>query len=402
MRNFNKNAVVMIAAFLIIGAGFPSKTFVSSIKEAVWLFLMDDNTISEKVGNLINDIETASTQNLSYSNVCIEINSVGYKLTDCRTVNKGNTTVVKMDNGYLAYAYPRVDDEILKSFADNCAKLKQTADEQGIPFVYVMAPEKGENGKFPVGAKNNIKDNCDRFASLLQERGIELLNLRDKKDEQGISEEEMFFITDHHWKPKSGLWATKEILEKFKTDYGFAYDEKVTDISNYNVKTYKDYFLGSQGKKVGQYFTELGLDDIDLITPNFQTSLKSEIPFSDEITEGDFCDTVMRLNNLEIKDFYKKRAYSVYSKGDIALHIVKNNLAPEKGKTYIVIRDSFAGVVTPFLSLAVKSVHAIDLREFDGNRIQSVSKYIEEIKPDGIIVLYTSVESGDIAKFDFR
>ena len=48
-------------------------------------------------------------------------------------------------------------------------------------------------------------------------------------------------------------------------------DEEALDIKNYEVNTYRNWFLGSIGKRVGIYYA--GIDDIDLIYPKFDTLL---------------------------------------------------------------------------------------------------------------------------------
>lgn len=256
MQKFNKNIIVTTAAFLILAAGIFSFRIVPYFKEAVHLLLFDDAPAISRVNKFIEDIETASSEQLNYSSFCMDVQSMILRITDCRVVKKGDSAIVRLNNGYLAYSEPRIDDETLEKWANECSNLNQTAKESGIPLLYVMAPEKGENKLFPAGTENNIKTNCDRFSSLLQEKGVNILDLREKKKEQNISDEAMFFITDHHWKPAYGIWATNEIGRKLQADYGFNYNDTVAVLSNYNVHTYKDWFLGSQGKVVGRNFNQ--------------------------------------------------------------------------------------------------------------------------------------------------
>ncbi|MDR2393356.1 MAG: hypothetical protein LBD93_04285 [Treponema sp.] len=49
-----------------------------------------------------------------------------------------------------------------------------------------------------------------------------------------------------------------------------------------------------------------------------------------------------------------------------------------------MIKDSFANVVSPFLSMGVGDLHILDLRYFNG----SIRTYIEKNRPAMVIVMY--------------
>ena len=112
---------------------------------------------------------------------------------------------------------------------------------------------------------------------------------------------------------------------------------------------------------------------------------------------------MVKLMNME-KDYYHKNPYASYSGGDFRLQIFTNNLNP-KGKKMLLIRDSFACVVAPFLSLQTSALHICDLRDFKsfvGDRI-NMEEYIRKIQPDYVIVLYGGISSkeGSSGKYDF-
>ena len=73
---------------------------------------------------------------------------------------------------------------------------------------------------------------------------------------------------------------------------------------------------------------------------------------------------------------------------------MKNNLNPH-GKKILMICDSFAMVVTPFLALQTSELHICDVRDnekYVGEKL-NMEKYIKEIKPDYVIVLYNGVSN---------
>ena len=94
------------------------------------------------------------------------------------------------------------------------------------------------------------------------------------------------------------------------------------------------------------------------------------------------------------KDYYGGSPYATYSGGEFRLQIMKNNLN-QSGKKIVLVRDSFACVVAPFLALQTSELHVLDIRNFEyyvGDRM-NVKEYVKEIKPDFVIVLYSGVAS---------
>ncbi|MDR1642664.1 MAG: hypothetical protein LBT59_23490 [Clostridiales bacterium] len=65
-----------------------------------------------------------------------------------------------------------------------------------------------------------------------------------------------------------------KLTEKLSVDYGFEYDRALLDPANYTYEVFSDWFLGSQGKRVGPLFT--GVDNFTIIHPSFETSLVSD------------------------------------------------------------------------------------------------------------------------------
>lgn len=401
MKKINKNLFVFIIVFLIVGTGYLSRDYVGTMINSAKTFVTDTKVKGpmEAFSNFTSSVDNNSVEYLSNHSKFMDINSLYNNIINTRMVKKDDETVVKMDNGYLAEEVKNIPSSSLKQYAKS---IKELQNKTNTPVVYVMAPEKGYNGGTPSNAQNNIKSNCDRFINELKRNSLDYLDLRDAMNKQKISEKKAFFNTDHHWKPSTGLWATKEICKKLNKNYDFSYSKKLIDISNYNIKKYDNYFLGSYGKKVGTYFTKYGLDDFELITPKFDTDLVVNNPVKKQKQSGKFEDTIINSNSLSYDDVYDSWVYSTYSYGDNALQIIDNKKSDKIAKTILVVRDSFAGVVTPYLSLECKQLHILDLREsvIVTDRIKSVSDYANKIKPDYIIILYKTVKTEECYDFN--
>ena len=83
---------------------------------------------------------------------------------------------------------------------------------------------------------------------------------------------------------------------------------------------------------------------------------------------------------------------------------IENILMPPTDKKVLIIKDSFCDTMAPFLALGIRNLMTLDVRHFTG----SVKAYIDEHKPDVVIVMYTEVQTKPIDwqahtdKYDFR
>lgn len=399
MKKASRNMVLTIIVFVIIGMGLLNINYPYWLMNAVVNLRNNIKTegVFKAISTFTDDVENVSTEQLSYHDFCVNINSAFMRFTNKRVVEKDDVTVVKMNNGMLAEEAKKIPKEDIQTFAEAVKKLQ---DDAGVPVTYVMAPEKGYSGGFPSNTDNYIKENCDILLEELKNRDVNYLDLRAGMIEEGMTVEESFYATDHHWKPEVGLWAANEICEKLQGDYGFEYDETLLDIKNYQTDTYENSFLGSEGRKTGIYYTKYGLEDFDVLYPKFSTELKVTNKIENTQVSGTFRETVLNEKHLSYTTPYQSWLYSTYSDGDNAVQVIENELK-EEGKTILVVRDSFAGVVTPFLSLECKSLHVLDLRtDVTGTeRVESVSEYAKEIQPDYIIILYKTVKTPECYEF---
>ncbi len=82
--------------------------------------------------------------------------------------------------------------------------------------------------------------------------------------------------------------------------------------------------------------------------------------------------------------FIIKKQY-IYLFGKPAETVITNNTITD-GKKILILRDSFAQVVAPFLALGTHEVDLICDQKFSG----SICSYIRENKPDVILIIYSS------------
>lgn len=330
----------------------------------------------------------------------MDIDSIRNRLYGTRVVKKDDVTVVKADSGSLCIPRERLEDEEITEIVSAIQALKKVSEENGADFLYCAAPSKELYEHLPSNIDNYYKDNFARFLEEMKDSDIPIVDLSNAF--MDMEESDIFYYTDHHWKARSAFIATSTICRELSLRYGFEYNEQYTDIKNYNVDLYKNWFLGSYGKKVGTYFSGHGRDDFELIIPNFKTYMTEEQPFKNEASKGAFTDTVLFMENME-KDYYHKNPYATYSGGDFRLQIMKNNLNSD-GAKILLVRESFSCALAPFLALQTGELHVCDVREGDysGDKLD-LEEYIQDIKPDYVLVLYNGVKSirNSDGRYDF-
>ena len=387
MKQFRYSMLLFFAAAVFVAVGLISRPLLSGVKQASVRLVQTGD-----VDTFIDNVDTAS-KNLSYKGKLIDLYSLWYRATDTREVVKEDATVLRLDNDFLAFQPQIADGETLTEMADACTQLKDITDRLDIPLLYVMAPNKlslSESGSNPVA------DNLDEFAALLGQRSIPVLDLRDSMAAQGLTMENAFFHTDHHWLPETGLWAAGEIAGALELDTALLQPE------NYSTQIYPDLFLGSEGKKVGRYFTPLGLDDFSVITPDFEAHLTVN-DYTGTKTGG-FTETLLDPLDQQKADIYRlmlylTNPYAMYTGSDYPLQTIENHKM-EDGDTVLVIRDSYACVVTPFLALTAGEVHTVDVRYWSGTETaDTILDYVEVLQPDHVVVLYAGVSPH---MFDFE
>ncbi len=406
MKRFNKNIILFIASFLIIIFGFNS-LYLEDLFSATKDFTEQCKTDSffNSFIEFKDDVENIASKKIRYRDVLMNINSLKDNIINTRIITKDEDVIVKTDNGYLVKPQDYISDNELDQVVEKIQNLYNFTAEEQSKFLYVAAPQKGYGVSLPKNVDDHRTDNYDRFINKMELSKIPMLDLTNKLVKENKYSEELFFVTDHHWTPKTAFWANEQVCKKLNEFYNFKYDTNFLDLTNYNIKTYNNYFLGSYGKKTGLYFAKGGADDIDIITPKFDTKLVEEQPLKSQTRSGDFTQTVMYIEYVQQKDYYNLNPYATYSGGDFRLQIIKNELNPN-GEKILLIRDSFACALTPFLALNTSELHVVDIRDFDyfvGEKI-NVYEYIKTEKPDYVVVLYNGVESikGSNQKFEFN
>ena len=298
---------------------------------------------------------------------------------------QGYNPVIKLNDGYLSGLVVSRDvsenAEAVKGLSDFCHSL-------GIDYMYINYPAKicVSQDKDISGTLDFTNQNADRLLDALKKSGVRAYDFRKTLHDDGMKHHEAFFRTDHHWKPETGLWAAKHILQILRDDYGWDVEPEILKPENFEYVVYPEWFLGSQGKKLTLSRTKP--DDFTMIYPKFPTHLHFEIPSRGIDTSGDFTVTY-EMSKVETRDYYNLSPSGAYNHGRSPVCTLENMITDNNMKA-MLIYDSFSISVIPFLALAVKHIEIVDLRQFTG----SLRSYIVSSKPDIVITAYYSEMPG--------
>ena len=330
------------------------------------------NTIKEKIENVTSKdlIGYEKMIELSYAyNDLIKFNLVSNNSSDAR---------IELDDDNYSRIVSKQD---VSTCVNKIDSLKNFLDSQKIDFLYVQAPYKiPENYQLPLIYKDYTNENMNEFLNKINGK-VDYIDLRENLISDNLDHLKLFFKTDHHWLPETGLWATNVISNYINEKYNLSLKTDNILKDKFNYETYPNMYLGSDGRYVS--LKNAKPDDFTMITPNYETDFEISIPNLNLNKKGSYSDTLIDWSKLKYGNYYKISQYTSYLYGDKPLIEIKNNLV-NNDKKILVIRDSFSEVVLPFLALENEYVSAIDLRQFNG----SLYSYIKDYQPNLVLILY--------------
>lgn len=172
-------------------------------------------------------------------------------------------------------------------------------------------------------------------------------------------DEYIYYKTDHHWTTYGAYLAYKEYCDK--KDINDVMD--INSLGENNVEN----FLGTFYSK-----SKLFNAESDILTYYDMPSLLMQI-------DGQKEEGIYKLENLKKRD-----KYSVFLDGNHSSVKISNNDAKNE-KTLLVIKDSFANSMIPFLANNYKEIRVLDLRYFNYN----MSEFLNSNKFDDVLILYS-------------
>ena len=350
----------------------------------------------ERLQDFLSTADAAANSALDKGHLFIELYGGVQALSDRTVVEDVDPqySVVKLTDGTVTFINAEPKDVTGNGRA--VVRLSQALAEREVPLLYVQAPQKLQENddRLPTGVTDYGNDYADQVLGVLAENNVATLDLRETLADTGRDWSSFFFRTDHHWTPEAAFTAHQTLAQVLESDYGFTIPEENTDSAAFTRTNLSDFFLGSQGKRVCSLYA--GVDDIEIWKPSFDTDFTYSIPIYDMERTGPFEESLLFPERIEEKDFFNGNPYTLYAGGDYPMARIYNELSPDRPRI-MLLRDSYACVLTPFLALDCGELITVDLRYFHDDLLT----YVDWLEPDLVIVMYTAGSAALDELFDF-
>jgi len=370
-----------------LNGGGQVRAMLSALPEGRWA----------KVQAVLSNSEGAVSGDLDSSHGFIQLYGLFQRLTGRRVLNDmdPSLTVVKLSNGQLQFVDLTEEGPLdVSGNSASTVRFRDALAELGIPLLYAQAPQKVGGGRelMPYGVEEYGNAYADAFLEQIGAAGVDALDLRPAFG-AGEDFSRYFFNTDHHWKPEGAFLAWQQIAQRLR-ELGWEVDETYTNSDSFEKITYEDYFLGSQGKRTGTLYA--GVDDIDLWKPKFETDFAYTAPAAGVDRSGPFEESLLFPERVAEKDYFNGNPYTLYAGGDYLYSHITNRNNPD-GPKVLLIRESFACALTPFLALGCSELSTVDLRYFDGDLMELTAQE----SPDLVLIMYGASTTRLPALFSF-
>ena len=239
--------------------------------------------------------------------------------------------------------------------------LDMLVENSEVPVYLALIPDKSElyADELPSGAPNGSESGIiSRIYSDTSAQTVDVLGvLRAHRDEY------IFYNTDHHWSTLGAYYGYTAIADAM----GF----EANDISHYEQVTVSDSFYGTTYSSSG--FSWVSPDKMQI----FADASGAEVV--NYPTGSAVSGVVYDYTRLESKD-----KYAMFFGGNTPRLVISTGASDEL-PSLLIVRDSYADCLTPFLFDHFSQIHVLDLRYY----LSSLSAYIGENGIDQVLVMYS-------------
>ncbi|WP_100539364.1 DHHW family protein [Paenibacillus sp. GM2FR] len=178
-------------------------------------------------------------------------------------------------------------------------------------------------------------------------------------------EEYIYYRTDHHWTTKGAFYAYQELSQAM----GWTPKQK----ADFNVRTVTEDFYGSLYSKSG--YRHSSPDSIEIY--ELKEEEKYRIEYVDEHTTAESFYELSHLN--------KKDKYALFLGGNHSL--IKITTGHQVNKKLLVVKDSYANSMIPFLTPHYGEIYVVDLRYYD----EELTSLVKRHRIQDMLLLYNAV-----------
>ncbi len=285
--------------------------------------------------------------------------SADYELCSGRNGSKG--IYLGADN--TLYPAPAAEGNLLK----NAGFIKEYAEDSDIPVYMTVIPSAGaiqEQGLPLVHESYRDRELIDSFRQALGDKVI----FTDVYDhfKEAAAETPLYYRTDHHWNSRGAF----EGYQMLCTALG----KTPLKREDFSVETV-DGFYGTSYSKSALWLTPP--DSVELWSDKAQSPQAVQV----EIIDGE--DRKTGNSYFFREQLANDDKYPVFLDGNHSLVRITNQDAPDG--CLVVVKDSYAHALVPFLSRHYRTIVMADLRYYK----KDISALAEQEGADGVLFLYS-------------
>lgn len=270
----------------------------------------------------------------------------------------------KRDNNGIYFAaedtlISRLDEPDPKLVEKNLSAIRDFAERCPVPLRFALIPTAAcvWADRLPAGAQT--LDEAAWIARLYRDFGGQTLNLVEILTAH--RSEPIYYRTDHHWTTLGARYAADAVFR--------ALELLPLEEAELTPETVSTSFLGTASSKACAWWVRP--DEITTMVPD--AGIRVESSFTGKPEEG----------SLYVPSWLGKRnQYAYFLGGNQPLCVLRTQA---EGPKLLLVRDSYADSLAPFLCLRCSELHLIDLRYYR----DSVQRYIQEQGIDQVLILYS-------------
>ena len=323
-------------------------------------YLNWDNLISKKYAE---EAESFITDHFPFRNKWLWIKSSAEQFR----LQGENNGVYKGKDGYLLEKFLEPDYTKLEQYTE--AVNLFASENPNVNMTFMLAPTSIGiyPERLPWMAPSYSQKKVNQFIEDQMGKEITFMNGFDFLEKQ--SAESIYYRTDHHWTTYGAYLAYVAYGEKMNWEWHPQSDFQIHSVS--------DTFLGSYHTR--SQFTGITPDTMEVYTPRGRIST----------TKMYIADTNETKTSMYEESFLtKKDKYSYFLGGVHALMQLTTDLNDDQveQEKLLVIKDSYAHSMLPFLTLHVPDIHVIDIRYYNGN----ISEYLSDNDINEVLFLFNT------------
>ena len=257
------------------------------------------------------------------------------------TQNLSNITIV----GNTGYSYWYFNQSVADKYAKTVNKTAQKLAGKSKVYTMLVPTSMDITMSDALRAKMNSGDQKKGMEYIFSSLSSDVAAVDIYKPLRLHRDEYLYYRTDHHWTALGAYYA----YEEFAAVKGV----KPIALSKFEKKSFGE-FLGSYYTNSNSSALKKDPDELIAYMPPYKTTLRYTTP------DGTVVDWFL-VN--DVSSYPVSQKYSAFAGADNPYTVIENK-SREKGKTCVIIKESFGNAVIPYIVNNYKKVYVVDYRYY--------------------------------------